>query len=118
MEPQQILIHLIQAWEHLFEDTNHSDKRLEIAHIPILVVFWEKRTVPKAMIKNCLIRVGGPKPKIRKPQALDRSHRVREHNQWIELQALKNLCRLFVYIGKTFYQQLILSIKVTVDRSC
>ena len=115
VEPQQILIDSVQAWKYLFERVNHTNKCLEIGHIPAFVILREKCTVPETVVEYCFIRVGRPKPKIRQPQSLYRSHRVGEHSQRVELQMFKNLCRLFVHISKAFRQQLILAIKVTVN---
>ena len=52
MEPQQILIDLVETREKFFERLNHTDKRIKIGYIPVPVILWKKSAVPEAVIED------------------------------------------------------------------
>ena len=115
MQPQQILIHPVQAGEHPLEILHHSGEGFEIGKIPRLVIFGKKCAVPKAVVKNRLVRVGGPESEVGQPEPLDRPHGVGAYGLRVNLQVLKNLRRLPVHIEEAFQKQPVLAIKVAVQ---
>ena len=117
MEPQHVLIDSVQAGKHLFENPDHPDEGSEVCHVPASVITGERGAVPEPVVEDRLVRAGRPEPEIGQPQRLYRSHRVSEHDQRIELQILENRRGLSVHISEALCQQLLLALKVPVDRA-
>lgn len=116
MKPQQVLVHLYQTGKYPAENADNFNKGIKIRHAPGSVIFREKGAVPKPVVKDSFIGMSHPEPKVRQPQTFDCSHRIRKHGEGIELQIIKNRCRLPVDMRKALHQQLFLAVKVTVQR--
>ena len=103
MEPQQILVESAKAGKRIHKGADHAGEGGKIACVPHLVVLGKESAVPEAVVEDGLVRVGHPEPEVGQPQALYRAHRVSEHGQGIEAQALKYRRRLFVHIDKALH---------------
>ena len=116
MEPQKVLVDAAQAGKCLHKHVDHYGESAEIAGVSGLIVLGKGGAVPKAVVKNRLVRVGDPKAEVGLPQAFHRPHGVGQHGERVEFQAVKNLRGLLVHIGEALLNHLVLALKVAVQR--